>query len=256
MKPTWNILSREGSKLYSLIFDTIGFFARSVDDLKLTLDAFHVLDDEVESPFTISGAKFACITFPSPEWPELGSGSTAAMKKGADLLRAHGAQVDHISLPNEFKNMYKYHLQVLAGDARVAFQSEYDFAKEKLDPMLIDLVENKDQHAKQDQTRAFDELAMMRPKMDALASGYAAIIAPSVLDEAPVGQGNTGNPAFCAPWTAMHMPVVNIPGFQGENGLPIGLSVVAGRNRDQYLLRVCREIGKVFESEGGWRREN
>lgn len=91
--------------------------------------------------------------------------------------------------------------------------------------------------------------------MDEFAARYAVIVAPSVLDEAPVGQGNTGNLAFCAPWTAMHMPVVNVPGFKGDNGLPVGLSVVAGRNRDRYLLGVCREIGMVFEGEGGWRRE-
>lgn len=254
MKPTWNSISREGQKLYSLIFDTLGLYARSVDDLQLLIDAFQLVDDGPEGHFAIKGAKFALVTLPTPEWPEPGPGTEAAMKKGAELLRAHGAMVEEITLPDEFRPMYKYHLQVLAGDGRVAFLPDYYQAKHHLHDSLIGHVENKDKHTRRDQLKAFDELAAMRPKMDVLADKYAAIIAPSALDEAPVGQGNTGSAAFCGPWTAMHMPVVNVPGFKGENGMPIGLSVVASRYRDQHLLRVCREVGKIFEAEGGWKR--
>jgi Asp-tRNA(Asn)/Glu-tRNA(Gln) amidotransferase A subunit family amidase len=255
MKPTWNSISREGQKLYSLIFDTLGLYSRGVDDLKLLLDAFQLVDDEPEEVFQIQGSKFALLTLPTPEWPEPGEGTAAALKKGAELLRAHGADVEEITLGEEFKPMYKYHLQVLSGDGRVAFLPDYYVAKDKMHHSLIDHVENKEKHTRKDQLRAFDELAAMRPRMDALADKYAAIIAPSALDEAPLGHGNTGSAAFCGPWTAMHMPVVNLPGFKGENGLPIGLSVVSSRYRDQHLLRVCRKVGEVFEAEGGWRRE-
>ncbi|PSN69367.1 Asp-tRNA Asn/Glu-tRNA Gln amidotransferas-like protein subunit A [Corynespora cassiicola Philippines] len=254
MKPTWNSISREGLKLYSLIFDTLGLYARSVDDLKLLLDAFHLVDDEPQEHFTIKGAKFALLTLPTPEWPEPGPGTAAALKKGTELLRAHGAEVEEITLPDEFRPMYKYHLQVLSGDGRVAFLPDYQNSKDKLDELLIHHVENKDKHTRKDQLKAFDGLAAMRPKLDALADMYAAVLAPSVLDVAPEGHESTGSAAFCGPWTAMHMPVVNVPGFKGEAGMPIGLSLVASRYRDQYLLRVSREVGKIFESEGGWKR--
>ncbi|KAF2705446.1 Asp-tRNA Asn/Glu-tRNA Gln amidotransferas-like protein subunit A [Pleomassaria siparia CBS 279.74] len=255
MKPTWNSISREGQKLYSLIFDTLGLYSRSVDDLKLLLDAFQLVDDQPvpPEPFTVKGAKFALLTYPTPEWPEPGPGTAAALKKGAELLRAHGAEVEEITLGEEFLPMYKYHLQVLAGDGRIAFLPDYYFAKDKLDPLLLGHVHNAGKHTRKDQLRAFDELAAMRPKMDALADKYDAIIGPSALDEAPVGHSSTGSAAFCGPATAMHIPVVNIPGFKGENGLPIGLSAMSSRYRDQHLLRVSREVGKIFENEGGWK---
>ncbi|KAF1843267.1 Asp-tRNA Asn/Glu-tRNA Gln amidotransferas-like protein subunit A [Cucurbitaria berberidis CBS 394.84] len=255
MKPTWNSISREGQKLYSLIFDTLGLYARSVDDLKLLLDAFQLVDDEPEENFQVNGAEFALLTLPTPEWPEPGPGTTAALKKGAELLRKHGANVEEITLDDSLRPMYKYHLQVLSGDGRVAFLPDYYAAKDQLHYTLVDHVENRHKLSRKDQLKAFDELAAMRPKLDALADRYAAIIAPSVIDEAPIGHGNTGDAAFCGPWTAMHMPVVNIPGFRGENGMPVGLSVVSSRYRDQHLLRVCREVGKIFELEGGWKGE-
>ncbi|KAH7071004.1 Asp-tRNA Asn/Glu-tRNA Gln amidotransferas-like protein subunit A [Paraphoma chrysanthemicola] len=251
MKPTWNSISREGQKLYSLIFDTLGLYARSVDDLKLLLDAFQLIDDEPVEDFHIKGSKFALLTLPTPEWPAPGAGTAAALQNGADLLRKQGAEVEEIVLSDEFRCMYKYHLQVLSGDGRIAFLPDYYGAKDKLHSSLVEHVENAENYTRKQQLKAFDELAAMRPKLDALADKYATIIAPSVIDEAPIGHANTGDAAFCAPWTAMHMPVVNIPGFKGENGLPIGLSLVSSRYRDQHLLRVCREVGKVFESQEG-----
>lgn len=57
---------------------------------------------------------------------------------------------------------------------------------------------------------------------------------------------------FNAIWTALHVPVINVPGFVGETGMPVGLSLVAGRYQDRHLLRVAREVGAVFEKEGGF----
>lgn len=52
------------------------------------------------------------------------------------------------------------------------------------------------------------------------------------------------------------MPVVNIPGFSGETGMPIGVSLVAARLRDRHLLKVSEAVGRIFEAEGGWNRES
>ena len=48
------------------------------------------------------------------------------------------------------------------------------------------------------------------------------------------------------------MPVVHIPAFMGVNGMPVGVSLVAGRGRDGHLLRVSRVLGEVLMAEGGW----
>lgn len=48
------------------------------------------------------------------------------------------------------------------------------------------------------------------------------------------------------------MPVIHIPAFVGENGMPVGVSIVAGRSRDHQLLRVSQVLSDVLMSEGGW----
>lgn len=49
--------------------------------------------------------------------------------------------------------------------------------------------------------------------------------------------------------------MVNIPGFKGENGMPIGVSFVAPRYHDRRLLAVSKAVGEIFESQGGWKRD-
>ena len=49
------------------------------------------------------------------------------------------------------------------------------------------------------------------------------------------------------------MPALNVPGFAGENGLPIGLTLVGPRYHDLHVLYAGKAIGDVFEKEGGFK---
>jgi Asp-tRNA(Asn)/Glu-tRNA(Gln) amidotransferase A subunit family amidase len=57
-------------------------------------------------------------------------------------------------------------------------------------------------------------------------------------------------------WTILHVPCLNVPGFVGEDGMPIGLTVVGPRYHDLSVLYAGEAIGKIFEGEGGWVRQN
>ncbi|KAI1076233.1 amidase [Whalleya microplaca] len=254
LKPTWNSISREGIKIYSLNLDTLGLYARSVDDLQLLADVFALEDDiPPKEDFSVKGSKFALVK--TVVWPQAGSGTTAAMETGAKLLRDHGAEIEEIELPAEFDKMPEWHHIIMHSDGRSSFLPEYRVAQDKLSPFLADHVENRGKISRAAQLEAFDGIAALRSKVDEIAGKYAAIITPSVPDEAPIGTVSTGSAAFNSIWTALHTPVVNVPGFKGENGLPIGLSLVAPRYHDRHLLVVSKAVGNIFESEGGWKRQ-
>ncbi|CEL11219.1 Putative Amidase family protein (AFU_orthologue; AFUA_6G14410) [Aspergillus calidoustus] len=256
VKPTWGAVSREGLKVYSLVLDTLGVFARGVEDLELILGVFGVKDDEVNggggTAFQgVQGARFGLVK--TSVWPQAGPGTIAAVEKAAAILRSHGAIVEEIELPPEFDNMPAWHATIMAVDARTSFLSEYRRDKSKISKHLTGYVENNEGYTRVQHLAALDGIALLRPQIDGIAGRYAALLTPSVPDEAPVGIQGTGSAAFCSMWTALHTPVVNLPGFQGENGLPIGVSLVAPRFRDQHLLAVAKELGKLFEEEGGWK---
>ncbi|KAK7031344.1 amidase signature domain-containing protein [Favolaschia claudopus] len=245
-KPTWGAISREGVKICSLNFDTMGFFTRSVADLELLADAVKFEDDEkAPAPFAVAGAKFAvCKTH---VWFEAGQGTVDALNLAVRLLRDQGASVEELELPDEFASVRQSHLTVFERDAGVTFLNEYARAKAQLDPVIVQFIENPSKQSHKDYLKALDNLAQLRPKWDSIASNYDAIVTPSVVDEAPEGLASTGNPALCALWTALHTPVVNIPGFKGANGMPIGLSLVTARYHDRRLLKVAAAVAPVFE---------
>ncbi|KAH7260571.1 amidase signature domain-containing protein [Fusarium solani] len=254
LKPTWNSVSREGSKIYSLTFDTLGWFARCVDDLALLADVFGIQDDKQEEDATVfegvKGARFAiCKTV---VWPFAGPGTQEALSKAASLLEAHGAIVEEVDLPSEFDNLPEWHRVVLHCEGGTAFLPEYRVGKDHINQVLVDHVENINGFTRKEHLEAFDGMAALRPKFDEIAGRYAAVITPSVPDEAPVGLESTGSHIFCCIWSALHTPVLNVPGFKGAHDMPIGVSLVAPRYHDRHLLEVGKAVGEIFEAEGGW----
>lgn len=129
--------------------------------------------------------------------------------------------------------------------------ADYSVGASKMHPNIACHVENTALTRKA-QLEAYDGCARLRPVWDSLASKYDAIITPSVVDEAPVGLEKTGDASFCSMWTVIHVPCLNIPGFAGENGLPIGLTLVGPRYRDMHVLDAGKRIGEVFEAKGGF----
>ncbi|KAJ0340762.1 hypothetical protein KNSL1_011406 [Colletotrichum chrysophilum] len=254
LKPTWNAISREGQKIYSLILDTLGLFARSVEDLQLLADVFALADDETPTEtFDVKGAKIAFLK--TMVWPHVGSGTEAALGKAVELLKAHGAEVQEIEFAAELEELPEWHATVLHSEGRVNFLPEYRVGKEELHEFLVGHVDNVNKISRAAQLEAFDNIGAARPKVDKMLGAFDAVLVPSAVDEAPEGLGSTGSAAFNAPWTALHVPVVNLIGFGGPNGMPVGVSLVAPRYRDRHLLSVAKAVGKIFEAEGGWKSQ-
>ncbi|KAF5017088.1 hypothetical protein F66182_11035 [Fusarium sp. NRRL 66182] len=249
-KPTWNAITREGQKFCAPSFDTLGFFARSVEDIQMLADTF-ALHDYDESPFTeISGARFAVCT--TAQWELAEEGTVAAMAKAVDLLRAHGAEVDQLELGQDFDLVVTWHSSLTGREGGTSLLPEYRHARDQLDRRLVGWVENRQKGSRRAELDSYDGLAALRPRFDKIADEYVAVLVPSVIGEAPEGLGNTGSPEFASTWTALHTPVINIPGFRSQNGMPVGVSLVAARLRDRHLLRVSQAVGRIFEAEGGW----
>lgn len=206
-KPTWNSVTREGQKIYSLMLDTLGLYARSVEDLELLADCFHLEDDEpVGRGFSVKGARFAfCKTV---LWPHVGPGTAAAMEKARHLLEAHGAVVEEIELPRSLDGLPAWHAAIMKSDGRTAFLPEYVVARDQLSDELSGHVENRTRLSRAAQLEAFDNIAAARPVVDKILKGYDAVVTPSVPDEAPEGTQSTGSAAFNLIWTVSTTPLV------------------------------------------------
>lgn len=72
-------------------------------------------------------------------------------------------------------------------------------------------------------------------------------ICPPAPGSAPVGIHATGNPDLNLPWTHAGLPAVTLPAGRAENGLPLGLQVVATFGADELLLGWSQPLATVLQ---------
>jgi len=61
-------------------------------------------------------------------------------------------------------------------------------------------------------------------------------ISPAATGPAPKGLASTGNPIMNLPWTQVGFPTLGLPSGFNRDGLPLGIQLAAGFNRDEDLL--------------------
>jgi Asp-tRNA(Asn)/Glu-tRNA(Gln) amidotransferase A subunit family amidase len=75
-----------------------------------------------------------------------------------------------------------------------------------------------------------------RQALSALFDRFDVLLAPSAPGEAPAGLASTGDPIFSRMWTLLGNPCVNVPVGTGPAGLPLGVTVIGPRWRDDVAL--------------------
>lgn len=236
MKPTWNSVSNEGARRYSATLDTVGWYARSAEDLALF---YRVLTDDQ----TDTGPQDKTLTFvrlKSSFWDRAEAAARQAMEQAVTRLSALGHRVVDVELPLDLHELAAVHMRIMRGEGRVAFLPEYRIDRDLLDSSIRDQVENIDGITPAQLLEAQDIAAEARRTFDRAMRGFDAVIAPSTVGVAPVGLANTGDLIFNGFWTMLHTPCVNIPFRDPESGLPIGVTLAGARGTDARLLSAAR----------------
>lgn len=248
MKPTWNLVPHEGFKVCSASIDTIGFYARCAADLGLLCDAFEVDDGGFAPLEALEGARVGlCRT---PVWAQALPETRAAMALAQGLLRKAGAEVVELDLGADFERLAAAHRTIMQSEMRSAFLPEHVRFGDRLYPGLRDAMRNADGISRADQVRAYDLAARCRAAFDEIAAGLAFVVTPSVPGEAPAGLESTGTAVFNRMWTLLHVPCVNVPGFAGPNGMPVGLTVNGPRFADRRVLGAAELLGALVAADG------
>ncbi|KXH38957.1 amidase [Colletotrichum simmondsii] len=249
LKPTFNTISIEGQKAIAPTFDTCGFFARCVEDLQLLADVFGIEDDEPARDMLLEEMSIALMK--TPMWSTAGPGTISAIEAATVILRERGTKVEDVSFPSEISDreeLERLQEVITQAEARISFLREYRTDKENLAPEIRDIVESTTRITHKEREQASDRLSHMRRLINDLARGYTIILTPSAEDEAPVGLGDMGRATFNTMWTGFHMPVINIPAFVGANYMPMGVSLVGPRFRDQQLLKTSLVLAELFRA--------
>ncbi len=252
-KPSFGAISRSGVLALSRPLDTVGVFARSVEDLALAAQPLFGFDERDpdtslharQNLMEIAGQEpplppnFAFVK--SPVWDQVEDDTRDGL---AELVEALGDQCDEVELPALFDDAVRWHRTILCADLAKNLGQLYDNGGDKLSEVLRGMIEEGQGCLAMDYNRAVDMIPILGAGLEQIFARYDAILTPAAAGEAPAGLDSTGSPIFCSLWTFVGLPAVSLPLLQGSTDMPIGVQMIGARNGDSRLLRSARWLGR------------
>jgi Asp-tRNA(Asn)/Glu-tRNA(Gln) amidotransferase A subunit family amidase len=237
LKPTHDRFSLEGVKGFAPSLDTLGWLARTADDLELMRAALSGLPYvPLERPALATLRIGVCRTH---EWPALDAGGRAAWDDGLRRLADAGVQLRAVEMPDALAGLVDAQKTIMAWEAARGLAVEYRDHAPRLSTPIVELV-RRGLETSDDARAAARALAEQgRREVARLTSDLDALLVPAAPGEAPLGLAATGDPVFSRVWTLLGLPCVNVPGLVGPHGLPVGLQLVGGRDGERALLCVA-----------------
>ncbi len=257
-KPSHGAISRHRVLQQSRVLDTVGVFARTVEDVAMVAEPLMRFDENdpdtrpQAAPRLVETAAAAPPVAPqlafvrTPVWEDADDDMQAAIMELVEVL---GADIEEATLPAVFDDAVAWHRTIMEADLARSFEREYATGKERLSEILREMIERGQTYSAVAYNNAVGQIGALNAILDAMFKKYDAILTPATTGEAPAGLDSTGSPIFCTLWTLCGVPAVTLPLFRGPNGMPMGAQLVGPKGDDARLLRTARWlVGAVNKS--------
>ncbi len=247
-KPSFGTIPRTGILPQAPSLDTVGVFARTVEDAALLADALAGHDPAdsatqlAPSPRLLEAARTDPPVTPAiafvkgPAWNEADPETQRAF---ADLANALGAACEEVVLPQIFDEAAQAALTLMRVGIARNYRPYLERGREQLSSSMRGAIEDGLRITAVDHMAALDWQPTLNAGLEQLFGRYDAIVTPAAPGEAPSAD-TTGNPAFNTLWSFCGVPAISLPLLRGPNGLPVGVQLVGRRGEDARLLRTAR----------------
>lgn len=252
-KPTFGSVSRRGVLLQSQTLDTVGVFARSVEDAALLAEVLYGNDPQDPAtrpsphPRLLRHATaeppvrpmFAFVR--TPFWDRADEQTQAAFREITDLLGDYCFEAD---LPTVFADAPDILTTINFAEMAKNYARYFARGREAVSGRTYEAMEKGNAIAARDYIAALDWRAVFNAGAGEIFERCDAIITPAAPGAAPAGFETTGDPVFNSLWSLCGTPAVTVPLLQAENGMPMGVQLVGPRGHDARLLRTARWLGQ------------
>jgi len=250
-KPSYGAISRTGVQPFSGSLDTVGVFARSIEDAAW-FGACLMGEDRRDEATMVPGPErllrvpLEPIAQPprlaivrTQKWNVASEAQRSHFEQTVQALAAAGAKVKDVNLPKLFDDAWDNVMVIMSREAVRNFLPIESRHRIGLSPVLVELLDRGRHTTPERYTRALEKREAYRRWFDTMLDRYDAIVTIPAPGEAPEGLGNTGDATFNSLWTQAALPCVTIPTGRGSKGLPLGTQIVGRYRDDERALQVA-----------------
>jgi len=239
-KPSHGLLPISGVHLFAPTLDTVGTFARTVDDVIVLHRALTGrVVDELNDPPRIG-------LYESHQWESIGDSArhavTAAAKRAADC----GATGVGVAPIGHSHDLDRAQVAIMAYEGARSLSHDRLRNAGRLSPELMAFLRRGTELSADEYDAALRLTEVGRDQMNRVFETVDVLLTPAAPDEAPLGIDGTGDPRCNRMWTLLGLPCVTVPGHRGATGLPVGVQVVARRGDDSTALAVARWLSRLL----------
>ena len=224
-------LDRTGLRHCKKSIDTLGLMGRSVSDLILARAA-SVGSDPVAA--ASSAPRIALLR--TPYWDQAEPCMQNAVEQSAAMLAEAGATVTELDLPPLFTEIEPHFAVVNGWEGCQVLAAEIRDHRAAFNAHNLERVQFVEGLSEADYVASGRALDAARAAMDDLFGNFDLFLTPSLTGEAPVGLTEVRTAVFARLWTQMYTPAVNLPLFEGPNGMPVCIQLVGRRDSDDTTL--------------------
>jgi len=251
-KPTFGVLPRIGVLKTTDSLDTLGFFARSVADLELMLEASRVHGENyefvhrhIDNYQPDSKKVFRIGIVKHPKWNEASPYAKEQFSQWCATLNDPRLQLQEATLPSFCDTIHATH-QIIY-DKSLAYYFKEEYARHELmSPIFDDIIQDGLAISKEQYQEALAKQSEQTREFDLWMESYDILITLATADEAPIGLTTPDIPDSNLIWTYLGLPIATLPTLKGQNDLPIGVNAITKKYNDKLLLEFLTYLSSLY----------
>lgn len=256
-KPSFGLIPRTAMLKTTDSLDTVGFMARSAEDLALLFEATRVrghnypvseaaLNDPARRRIDGRPWRVGLVRAPTNRFEE--PVARRGLEQWAERLARAGCALEGFPLPEPFAEAHALHERIYRRALSYYFKTEWQSAAGKFSPRLAAMIEDGLKIVPETYQKALLAQAELARLFDRIVQRVDVLLCLSTAGEAPVGLEAPDPPDSCLIWTLCGAPSLSLPLLAGRNGLPVGAQLVSRRFNDYLLLSFARFVEQLAES--------
>ncbi len=240
-KPSFDVVPRIGVKVQSETLDTVGVFARGVEDCGAWLSAM-----TGEQAASVQSTAPLRIAFISNHLEHASADMRDALARAADALKRAGHVVSDYALPSPLASMHEHQRVIQNYESARAYTPERTTHRALLAPALATMLDEGATIPRATYLQSVRIAESARAQADELLREYDVWLMPAAPSAAPLGLASTGDPIFNRLASVVHTPAISVPAYRDAHGMPLGLQLIGARFADAALLANAATIFNVL----------